>query len=57
MPRPWKPKNPSRYFHSSPEVIRLVGMISVSFPLSLRVGEYLLFQRGIAICHDAQAGQ
>ncbi len=28
MPRPHKPANPFRYFHSSPEVIRIVVMIA-----------------------------
>lgn len=36
MGRPRKPENPFRYFHSSPEVIRLVVMLYVRFPLSLR---------------------
>ena len=52
MPRPRKPKNPFRYFHSSPEVIRLVVMMYVQFPLSLRNVEDLLFERGIDICHE-----
>jgi putative transposase len=49
-----KPKsdNPFRYFHSSPEVIRLVVMMYVRFPLSLRNVEDLLFERGIDICHE-----
>lgn len=36
MPRPRTPANPFRYFHSSPEVIRLVVLMYVRFPLSLR---------------------
>jgi putative transposase len=36
MPRPRKPVSPFRYFNSSPEVIRLVVMMYVRFPLSLR---------------------
>jgi putative transposase len=40
-----------------PDVIRYAVWLYRRFPLSLRVGEHLLFQRGIAICHDAQAGQ
>lgn len=47
-----KPHNPFRYFHSSPEVIRLVVMMYVRFPLSLRNVEDLLFERGIDICHE-----
>jgi putative transposase len=47
-----KADNPFRYFHSSPEVIRLVVMMYVRFPLSLRNVEDLLFERGIDICHE-----
>ncbi len=52
MSRPRKPANPFRYFHSSPDVIRLVVMMYVRFPLSLRNVEDLLFERGIDICHE-----
>jgi len=52
MPRPRKPSSPFRYFNSSPEVIRLVVMMYVRFPLSLRNVEDLLFERGIDICHE-----
>ena len=52
MPRPNKPANPFRYFNSSPEVIRLVVMMYVRFPLSLRNVEDLLAERGIDICHE-----
>jgi putative transposase len=52
MPRPKKTANPFRYFNSSPEVIRLVVMMYVRFPLSLRNVEDLLFERGIDICHE-----
>ncbi len=45
-------KNPCRYFDSSPEVIRLVVMMYVRYPLSLRNVEDLLAQRGIDICHE-----
>ncbi|MEL1251145.1 IS6 family transposase [Aurantiacibacter gilvus] len=44
--------NPFRYFNSSPEVIRLVVMMYVRFPLSLRNVEDLLFERGVDICHE-----
>ena len=44
--------SPFRYFNSSPEVIRLVVMMYVRFPLSLRNVEDLLFERGIDICHE-----
>lgn len=47
-----KPPSPFRYFNSSPEVIRLVVMMYVRFPLSLRNVEDLLFERGIDICHE-----
>lgn len=47
-----KSKNPFRYFHSSPEVIRMVVMLYVRYPLSLRNVEDLLFDRGIDICHE-----
>jgi putative transposase len=52
MPRPRKPANPFRYFNSSPEVIRLVVVMYLRFPLSLRNVEDLLFERGIDICHE-----
>ena len=52
MPRPHKPASPFRYFNSSPEVIRLVVMMYVRFPLSLRNVEDLLFERGIDLCHE-----
>ena len=38
-------ENPFRYFDSSPEVIRLVVMMYVKYPLSLRNVEDLLFER------------
>jgi putative transposase len=47
-----KSDNPFRYFNSFPEVIRLVVMLYVRFPLSLRNVEDLLFERGIDICHE-----
>ncbi|MBK8861620.1 MAG: IS6 family transposase [Sphingomonadales bacterium] len=47
-----KTNNPFRYFHSSPEVIRLVVLMYVRFPLSLRNVEDLLFERGIDLCHE-----
>ena len=52
MPRTRKPASPFRYFNSSPEVIRLVVMMYVRFPLSLRNVEDLLAERGIDICHE-----
>jgi hypothetical protein len=45
-------RNPFRYFNSSPEVIRLVVMMYIRYPLSLRQVEDLLFERGLDICHE-----
>ena len=39
-------RNPFRYFNSSPEVIRLVVMMYIRYPLSLRQVEDILFERG-----------
>jgi putative transposase len=50
MPRPRKPASPVRNFNSSPELIRMVVLMYVRFPLSLRNVEDLLFKRGIDIC-------
>ena len=47
-----KAPSPFRYFHSSPEVIRLVVTLYVRFPLSLRNVEDLLSERGIEVCHE-----
>jgi putative transposase len=47
-----KPTNPFRYFNSSPEVIRLVVMMYVKFPLSLRNVEDLLAERGIDVSYE-----
>src|SRR5271157_5342214 len=44
--------NPFRYFNSSPEVIRLVVMMYVRYPLSLRNVEDLLAERGIDLSHE-----
>jgi putative transposase len=52
MPRPRKPASPFRYFNSSPEIIRLVVMMYVRFPLSLRNVEDLLFERGIDLSYE-----
>ncbi|WP_298309163.1 IS6 family transposase [uncultured Erythrobacter sp.] len=52
MSRSRKPDSPFKRFNSSPEVIRLVVMMYVRFPLSLRNVEGLLFERGIDICHE-----
>ena len=50
--KPKSPPNPFRWFDSSPEVIRLVVMLYVKYPLSLRNVEDLLHERGIDICHE-----
>jgi hypothetical protein len=47
-----KSADPFRYFDSSPEVIRLMVMMYVRYPLSLRNVEDLLFERGVDICHE-----
>ena len=47
-----KAENPFRYFHSSPEIIRMVVMLYVRYPLSLRNVEDLLFERGYDFCHE-----
>ena len=52
MPRPRQLSSPYRYVNSLPEVIRLVVMMYVKYPLSLQSGEDLLFERGIDICHE-----
>jgi putative transposase len=51
-PRAIAMSNPFRYFNSSPEVIRLVVMMYVRYPLSLRNVEDLLAERGIDISHE-----
>jgi len=45
-------RDPFKYFHSSPEIIRLAVMMYVRFPLSLRNVEDLLHERGIDVCHE-----
>jgi putative transposase len=52
MARRRKPKTPSYRFNSSPEVIRLVVLMYVRFPLSLRNVEDLLAERGIDISYE-----
>lgn len=47
-----KPYSPFRCFNSSPEIIRLVVLMYVRFPLSLRNVEDLLFERGIDVSHE-----
>ncbi len=45
-------RDPFKYFHSSPEIIRLAVMLYVRFPLSLRNVEDLLHERGIEVSHE-----
>jgi putative transposase len=45
-------RNPFRYFNSSPEVVCLMVMMYVRYPLSPRQVEDLLSERGIYICHE-----
>lgn len=45
-------ESPVRYFNSSPEVVRLLVLMYVQHPLSLRNVEDLLFERGIHICYE-----
>ena len=52
MARPPRPKTPFFRFNSSPEIIRLVGMMYVKFSLSLRNVEDLLHERGIDLRHE-----
>jgi putative transposase len=52
MARPRTPKTPFYRFNSSPEVIRLVVMMYVKYPLSLRNVEDLLHERGIDISYE-----
>ena len=46
MPRRGTPPSPFKRFNSSPEVIRLVMLMYIRFPLSLRNVEDLLAERG-----------
>ena len=48
--------NPFRYFNSSPEVIRLVVMMYVRYPLSLRNVEDLLAEREIDMALSRPSG-
>lgn len=49
---PPQASQPVPVFNSSPEVIRLVVMMYIRFPLSLRNVEDLLFERGSDISHE-----
>ncbi len=52
MPRRRKTDSPFKRFNSSPEVIRLVVLMYVRFPLSLRNVEDLLAQHGYDISYE-----
>ena len=45
-------RSPFCYFKTSPEIIRLVVMLYIRFPLSLRNVEDLPQERGIEINHE-----
>ena len=45
-------RDPFKYFKSSPEIIRLAVMLYVRFPLSLRIVEDLLHDRGEVLATD-----
>jgi putative transposase len=45
-------RDPFKYFHSSPEVIRLAVMMYVRFTLSLRNVDDLLHERGIEVSYE-----
>ena len=45
-------QSPFRYFKTSPEIIRLAVMLYTRFPLSLRIVEDLLHERGIEVSHE-----
>lgn len=47
-----KPATLFRYFNSSSEVIRLIVLMYVRFPLSLRYVEDLLFERSSDVFHE-----
>ena len=44
-------RDPFKYFHSSPEIIRLAVMMYVRFPLSPWNVEDLLHERGVEVSH------
>lgn len=46
-----RPDIPLRYFHSSPDIMRMLVMFCVRNPLLLRNVEDLQFERGIGLCH------
>ena len=45
-------RSPFRYFKTSPEIIRLLVMLYIRFPLSLRNVEDFLHERGIEVSHE-----
>ncbi len=49
---PSETAQPFRCFNSSPKGLHLAVMMYGRFPLPLRNVEYLLFKRGIDLCHE-----
>src|SRR6195952_35764 len=47
-----KPDSPFKRFNSSPEIIRMVVMLYVRFPLSLRNVEDLLSEHGVDVSYE-----
>ncbi len=45
-------RSPFRYFKTSSEIIRPAVMLCVRFPLSLRIADDLLHERGVEISHE-----
>ena len=45
-------QNLFKYFKTSPEIIRLVVMYYIRYPLSFRQVEDILHERGVDICHE-----
>ncbi len=45
-------QNYFKYFKTSPQIIRLVVMYYIRYPLSLRQVEDIMAERGIDICHE-----
>lgn len=44
--------SPFRYFNMSPKIIRLAVMVYIRFPLSLRIVEDLLRERGVDVSYE-----
>lgn len=46
-----RPANPLRFFNSPTEMIRLMVIMYMRYPLSLRNVADVLFERGFDLCH------